>query len=592
MQNKISYSLFILICTLSIQAQQLNPVDRLLASVRNLTTIIIRDTTVSIVCKKNIKEFSKVISVKNKKLITENYPLKLINSTQLFIISTDDISRDQCKTKQIYKLIDSAKLLLVELDKFNIKSNVVKIKLSRTDAKGWGFNMDSASGSIRQLDIKDSMGYILVLLYAKDDNDIKIITDNANSHDSNLKVIQYQNQLVGIQLPRKDSLVKMVNIQAIKSTVDTKLNKLQSQNNSLFILVSVLFFLTLATIIFCYTALKKLNKASVKSVEILSHLQTKKIMDEIKNNENLILPVDVIKPSDLVKVEVMEQSTIIPAIFSTEESYFICETMMTAGPRKKPMSDPDSDKDLGEDVCGFVSTTKEIFIWLLDGTSDDDTWKDPATKKEYFSSRLLAQCIGDKLRNGFIANPSTPPVTLLQDAIVVIKKNWLQIIGQLPTQELQLLKKRIESKMSPICSTTALIGHLRNNGDFKACRIGDSQMFLFNGDKEQLSFIETTLMGKSEKSVLRIFFRLQFDNDNNFEIVSNNLDFDIVEETNIQALISFSDGIGQETELIIKEQYSQNPNKIKQEIIYQLQGTGDDKTICFIERKIRADGAL
>ena len=111
-------------------------------------------------------------------------------------------------------------------------------------------------------------------------------------------------------------------------------------------------------------------------------------------------------------------------------------------------------------------------------------------------------------------------------------------------------------------------------------------MFLFsNASKNELVFVETTLMGKSEKGADRIFFRLQLDADQNFEIVSNKPEFDIVKENNIHTMISFSDGIGMATELLLKEQYINDPSKIKQEIIYQLQGTGDDKSICFIERK-------
>jgi hypothetical protein len=81
--------------------------------------------------------------------------------------------------------------------------------------------------------------------------------------------------------------------------------------------------------------------------------------------------------------------------------------MMTAGLRKKAMSD--IVHRIWEKMYAVLFLLQEkYFTWLPDGVSDDDSWKDPATKKEYFSSRLLAQSIGYRLRNSFYCQQARP----------------------------------------------------------------------------------------------------------------------------------------------------------------------------------------
>jgi hypothetical protein len=47
----------------------------------------------------------------------------------------------------------------------------------------------------------------------------------------------------------------------------------------------------------------------------------------------------------------------------------------------------------------------------------------------------------------------------------------------------------------------------------------------------------------------------------------------------------FSDGIGAATENLLKENYAGNPEAAREALAYEIQGTADDKTICFIEIK-------
>jgi hypothetical protein len=69
------------------------------------------------------------------------------------------------------------------------------------------------------------------------------------------------------------------------------------------------------------------------------------------------------------------------------------------------------------------------------------------------------------------------------------------------------------------------------------------------------------------------------------DIYFNQPNHEVINEKNISTAISFSDGVSIDTELLLKEEYKKNPQLIRKEIIYQLQSTGDDKSICFIEIK-------
>ena len=84
-----------------------------------------------------------------------------------------------------------------------------------------------------------------------------------------------------------------------------------------------------------------------------------------------------------------------------------------------------------------------------------------------------------------------------------------------------------------------------------------------------------------------VFFNLDVNDSSEFSIRTNHLRFQTIAEDNIKTIILFSDGIGANTEQLLKEEYKNDPDKAKKDISYHLQGTGDDKSICFIERKER-----
>src|SRR5882724_3778852 len=173
---------------------------------------------------------------------------------------------------------------------------------------------------------------------------------------------------------------------------------------------------------------------------------------------------------------------------------FVSEIMMTAGPRKKAMKEPGSDKDLGEDICGFVARAGRIGFWLLDGTSDNYILRENHFGKEYFSSRLLAQCIADYLRKAIVAGGAGELSLneIINETIREVKRDWLLNIGALSTQEKERLRINILGKKFPECSTTLLLAILDLNGDLAAYRSGDSKMLLFRNEEKGLISVDSS----------------------------------------------------------------------------------------------------
>ncbi|MEJ7769341.1 MAG: protein phosphatase 2C domain-containing protein [Chitinophagaceae bacterium] len=268
--------------------------------------------------------------------------------------------------------------------------------------------------------------------------------------------------------------------------------------------------------------------------------------------------------------------------------FLVSEIMMTAGPRKKFMGEENADKDLGEDVCGFISSADKVLLWLLDGTSDLHCLKNPENRREYFSSRLLAVSIAENLRKTYSESTILLGADTVASAIREVKAEWLEAIGKLPAVEKEILKANIAKKNFPECAATILVVELSVDGAFAAYRSGDSNTFLFRTGKEhELDFVESSLMEKNDESNDRIFFRLRIDESDQFDIIFNEPLHEIVRKQNINTVICFSDGIGKDTENLLKEEYSLAPAKARREIAYQSQETGDDKSICIIEIRER-----
>jgi hypothetical protein len=265
---------------------------------------------------------------------------------------------------------------------------------------------------------------------------------------------------------------------------------------------------------------------------------------------------------------------------------FICEMLMTAGPRKKFMNEENADKDLGEDVCGCVIHADKMGLWLLDGTSDQYCLKNPLTGKEYFSSRLLAQCIGDRLRSAFITKRTGECALdqLLGEAIGSVRTDWVLALRQLPEEERSILRNNIQQKNSPECASTLLVACLSLDGELSAYRSGDSKMLLFRdgADPKTLIPFATSFTSKNPESNDRIFFRIVLGDKEELDILCNKPGYELLQQKEISGLIAFSDGIGAVTEQALNQDYAADPDGIRRRIITQSQGTADDKSICLV----------
>jgi hypothetical protein len=264
--------------------------------------------------------------------------------------------------------------------------------------------------------------------------------------------------------------------------------------------------------------------------------------------------------------------------------YFLSEIMMTAGPRKKFVNEPDADRDLGEDVCGLVAGAGHVSVWVLDGTSDLHCMRNPADGREYFSSRLLAQGVANQLRTFFAATPARPLEEMVTRAIEAVRADWLVAINGLPEPEQEALRRNIKAKNFPECASTLLVAQLTLGGEFRAYRSGDSKLVLYaDAPDGRRRAIATPLAGKNEAANDRIFFRLLLDAHDQVVIQMNQPQYELVAQQHVAALVAFSDGIGAATEQLLKNEYETGPAAARSELMYQLQGTADDKSICFVE---------
>jgi len=257
--------------------------------------------------------------------------------------------------------------------------------------------------------------------------------------------------------------------------------------------------------------------------------------------------------------------------------YFLTEFMLTAGPRKKM----NVDRDLGEDVSGIVMNYSEALIWLMDGSSDFfDPLLHPETKREYFSSRLLAQSLGRKLRHQFISERSVSIESVFAKIINEVKEEWLSAINLLPDSEKTILRKNLMDGIQPDCAATVLIARLTIGGDLKVYRTGDSKLLSFTGENGNLK-VDTTLSVKNDV-IGPVSFLLNL-NKNKFDILIRQSKPEITERNHIHSVIGYSDGIGKASEKTLIKDYPSDPEKARTEIISQLQGTGDDKSLFIVD---------
>ena len=310
----------------------------------------------------------------------------------------------------------------------------------------------------------------------------------------------------------------------------------------------------------------------------------------------LLLQVRIFRRISALKIRANEPPLVSPSpLISPAKAGFICDMMMTAGPRKKFMDEAGADKDLGEDVCGWVGHTDRIGVWLLDGTSDQHCLKMSATGKEYFSSRLLAQNMAEGLRGAMAARAAgeLSLVQVVEKVIASVKAEWLQNIHALPADDLALLKDNLSRKNYPICSTTLLVADLTLEGVLTACRAGDSKMLFFRQAGDQINAgeenntsrlmpVASSLTSKSPGTDDRLFFRIVTSEQGQPDIVCNKPAFEVVNDSAINTLIAFSDGVSGDTGRELEESYAQSPALARRKIMTDVQGTADDKSICFV----------
>ncbi len=271
-----------------------------------------------------------------------------------------------------------------------------------------------------------------------------------------------------------------------------------------------------------------------------------------------------------------------PAI---SKPYFLSEIMMTAGPRKKPVNDNNPDRDLGEDVCGFVMHDDEVVMWVLDGASDYYSETNPDTGREYFSSRLLAQSIAGKLKQQFAAINPASFEEIVTGIISAVKADWTKAITALPEEEIQVLKTNIRDGKHPECAATILITKFSLSGELLVYRSGDCKLFIYRRQPGMLKYVPSFLSAKNNKSNDWLFFRMIETTGGTLDIVHNKPLFEVVSENNIASIIAVSDGIGAETIASLSMDQPGDKDELRLKIIEQVQGTGDDKSLCIIEIK-------
>lgn len=520
-------------------AQSPVAIDPLLDSMKKGISVIANDKKVSANCRKNITQYQKTFPRQHSPEWNQNDISRLIKSTNTFILSSKAKSNEDCYDKRAKTLVSKAYTLINTLKNLNASLKAPAASVADTHK------------NIQTINIR--------------------LTDNKDDTLSNQPGIDSSGYKTGVQNSGTFDLLA------------TQVHTLSKVNTLLLISVLVLCMLVGGVMFISIKTLRSLKSISNEMAN--SNVKGNELMVQESNANLEVAGASALPDTAITAAPLLAESGVMNSQAEPGRC-FICEIMMTAGPRKKFMSEENADKDLGEDVCGFVSDQHKILVWLLDGTSDLHCLKNPANKQEYFSSRLLALGIAEKLRKYFIERQNESIEEMMAQAIQEVKLNWLEVIEQLPEDEKLYLRKNIEDKNFPECATTLLIVQLLINGDFTAYRSGDSKIFLYSATAQNgIDPVDTSLVEKNEESNDRIFFRLRLNEQGKFDMLCNEPLHEVVHHNNIRTVISFSDGVGADTEQLLKEEYKKAPDKIRKEIIYHSQETGDDKSICFLEIK-------
>ncbi|HEX7904864.1 MAG TPA: hypothetical protein VF487_13390 [Chitinophagaceae bacterium] len=416
-----------------------------------------------------------------------------------------------------------------------------------------------------------------IILPLIDSMPFEAFVDSGKKYTLSINVSGYETDMRGIRCI-KDTLVTIDSLKVISGATPEPWPIVPSPKNFLekFWWAGAIL-LTIAGLVFGRIIFGRDNKT--KSQKTDTGLQTE-LLEKNKIIENNRKQIERLHADHLALAKTVKENKTGMDLLSSR--HFVSEIMMTAGPRKKPMNEPNSDKDLGEDVCGFVTVGDQLLVWLLDGTSDLYCLRNPVNKREYFSSRLLAQSIARGLKTHFLINKLGSLDEAMIKVLTEVKNDWMHTIKNLPESEKNVLKNNIRQANFPECAATVLVGRLSLDGTLNVYRSGDSKMFLFADNR---NFLNTSLGDKNVKSNDRVFFRIVSDQAGEPDILHNQPLFESNSYSHIETMIGFSDGIGKETEEQFQKAFAKNPEEVREEIMYQLQGTEDDKALFIIEIK-------
>ncbi|MEO5889193.1 MAG: hypothetical protein ABIQ31_03015 [Ferruginibacter sp.] len=607
MSRKIVYIVICCLFFINGNAQQekvLTLLNKIRAEIRP-----IRGDSIAANCQKNIDDLELELPPKNATSINTKKLELLINTSKKFIRFFDGTGDSVCQQKKITDLVATTRQLLKELNNIKDAPTVVKkdallkITIRIIDSatkKGMAASIaviDSTGKPVAGLTTKkDSAGYYDVMLVL---NRRYIISVKAEQFNTYIKEYTAQKNAAALTIGlQKADTATAIKDTAVTETVDNSPPQLQQEKTEAqpatwYVVAGLSALLLFFAILYFNTLSKSLQQPKGKKFRSIinpagvfqKELNRKEaFINEINKNLEVVEHSLAQVNQKQQAMDSQPQKTDPAEATASTGRYFLSEIMMTSGPRKKFMSEPYADKDLGEDVCGFIATSNEVLLWLLDGTSDVHCLINPENKREYFSSRLQAQAIAEKLRKHFIEKPAAALDEIMTQAIQTVRLDWLEVIEQLPEAEKQRLKTNIANQNFPECSTTLLLSRLLINGDFTGYRSGDSKLLLFNTNSEnKMNFVETSLTAKNPLSNDRMFFRIRLDEKGNFDILYNEPMFEIITQKDIRQVIAFSDGIGAVTEQSLKEAFKNAPDQIRQEVVFQTQGTADDKSICFLE---------
>lgn len=281
------------------------------------------------------------------------------------------------------------------------------------------------------------------------------------------------------------------------------------------------------------------------------------------------------KVDEMKKVKNGNTAALIPV-----EHFFYSEVMVTAGPRKKG----EQEIDFGEDTCGIVRTKKKILFWLLDGTSDQDTFfadtNNDDLKIEVFSSRLMVQSISNLLPEIFNENTRLSALELTERAIDTVARKWVNRY-----QEYKYIFEKGKK-----CSTTMVVGTLDVNGNLDAYVVGDSTLLSFDANQQFRKEYSMANGGSStqvfiadvEDGRLHLFTGVD---EKGYKKQGAIAKGQHIKGKGICSIICHSDGISKRKSEVLKVKKKENWGSVQKALRKIPVNTEDDKSMLIIELK-------